>query len=443
MKRLEMYKELVRLAMPILVGQVGMILVAFADNVMVGHYSTDALASASFVNNVFNVIVLGVIGFSYGITPLAGALFSKGRSRDIGSLMRSALRLNTFVMLIFLAAMTAVYFNLHRLGQPVHLLPIIRPYYLLALVGLIPIMVFNVFAQWSYSINNTRMPMWIILAVNALNVLGNYALIYGHFGLPELGLTGAGISTLAARLVSGIAIMAVFFGAKKYRDYAAGFRLRGMWRRHRGRIFRTSYPVCIQLMCESGSFTAAGIMAGWLGHVELAALQVIIIVGTLGFCIYYSFGSAVAVKVSNAKGLDDRVMMREYAWRGYHVMLLLMAAASLTFIFAGRHLMSIFSEDERVVGMAIGLIVPLVLYQLGDATQVNFANALRGTSHVRPMSWIAFVSYIIVGVPATYVMTFTLGMGMTGLIGSFSVSLFMAGALFLIYFMRSTRPNKD
>lgn len=434
-----MYKELIGLAVPILIGQVGMIVVGFADNIMVGHYSTDALASASFVNNVFNVVILGVIGFSYGITPLAGALYASRKSVDIGRLMRTALRLNTAFAAVMMLLMTVLYFNLDRLGQPEHLLPIIRPYYIITLVGMVPIMVFNVFAQWSYSINNTRMPMWIILVANLVNVAGNYIFIFGHFGMPEMGLTGAGLSTFAARMVCGVSIVAVFFYGRKYRDYAAGFRGDMRSQSERPNIFKTSFPISIQLMCESGSFSFAGIMAGWMGHIELAALQVIIIVGTLGFCIYYSFGSAVAVKVANAAGGDDREGMRSYAWRGYHIMLVLMTIASLTFIFAGRQLMSVFSDDPRVVTMAISLIFPLVLYQLGDATQINFANALRGTSHVRPMSWIAFVSYVVVGIPATYIMTFTLGMGMDGLIGSFSVSLFLAGALFLTFFVRATR----
>ena len=442
---LKQYKELVSLAVPILIGQVGMIIVAFADNIMVGRYSTDALASASFVNNVFNVIFLGIIGFSYGITPLVGALFVKARKRDIGSMMRAALRVNTYVNIVMILIMTILYFNLHRLNQPPHLLPTIRPYYLLALVALVPVMLFNVFSQWSYAINNTRMPMWIILAANVVNVVGNYVLIYGKFGFPELGLFGAGISTLTARLLCAIAIIIIFFTNRNYAEYVEGFRLKNVWRKHRKKLFITSFPVSIQLMCESASFSIAGIMAGWLGHIELAALQVIVIVGTLGFCIYYSFGSAVAVKVSNAagKGSESRKYMRSYAMRGYHIMLTLMLMASLTFIFFGCELMSAFSDDQRVINMATSLIFPLVLYQLGDATQVNFANSLRGTSHVKPMSWIAFISYIIVGVPATYLMTFTFNMGMTGLIGSFSVSLFLAGTLFLIFFYRATRPTRE
>lgn len=439
MKGWRMYKELVGLAVPILIGQVGMIVVGFADNIMVGHYSTDALASASFVNNVFNVVILGIIGFCYGITPLAGALYASRRSKDIGSVIRAALRLNTIVAIIMMSAMTVIYFNLEHLGQPKHLLPVIRPYYIIAIIGMLPIMVFNVFAQWSYSINNTRMPMWIILAANLINVAGNYIFIFGHFGMPELGLVGAGLSTLAARIFCAVAILCVFVTRHRYRSYLEGFKLPRIWRQHTRNIFHTSFPISIQLMCESASFSVAGLMAGWLGHIELAALQVIVIVGTLGFCIYYSFGSAVAVKVSNAAGNNDNNAMRAYAWRGYHVMLTLMLISSLIFIFAGRQLMAAFSDDPRVVAMSTSLIFPLVLYQLGDATQINFANALRGTAHVRPMSWIAFISYIVVGVPATYIMTFTLGLRMDGLVGSFSVSLFLAGALFLIFFIRATK----
>lgn len=437
------YIDLLRLALPILIGQVGMIVVGFADNAMVGHYSTDALASASFVNNIFNISILGTIGFTYGLTPLVGALFSRGAKRDIGSMVRAGIVVNTVFATLMLAGMTILYFFLDRLGQPSHLLPTIRPYYIIYLLGMLPIMVFNVFAQWSYAVNNTRMPMWIILIANAVNVFGNWVLIFGNLGMPEMGLTGAGISTLAARVLCAVAIVAVFARRKAYAEYVRGFGQGRAWRTHLRKIWTTSLPVALQLMCETGSFSVACIMAGWLGAVELASLQVIIVVGTLGFCIYYSFAAAVAVKVSNAAGHGDCAGMRRLAWRGYHIMLVLMTLSSLTFVFAGRTLMEIFSNDPAVVTMAAGLIGPLVLYQLGDATQINFANALRGTSRVLPMSWIAFVSYIVVGIPATYIMAFTLDMGMTGIVGSFSVSLFLAGTLFLTFFLRATHHTRQ
>ncbi|MDE6271209.1 MAG: MATE family efflux transporter, partial [Muribaculaceae bacterium] len=205
------------------------------------------------------------------------------------------------------------------------------------------------------------------------------------------------------------------------------------------RGWRPRLPVSMQMTFESGSFSAAAVMSGWLGAIPLAAFQIIVITGTLGFCLYYSVGSAISVVVANVAGGGDNVQMRRAAWQGYHIMLALMTCSSLTFVFAGRPIMGVFTDDPAVLAASTALIFPLVLYQLGDATQITFANALRGTSHVLPMLWIAFVSYVVIGIPATWLLGFPLGMGLYGILLSFSVSLFVAGALFLIFFLRATR----
>lgn len=433
------YRQLALLGLPIVAGQAGMILVSFADNVMVGHYSTEALASASFVNNIFNTAMLTCIGFSYGLTPLVGALFGRGERSEIGRLMRSGLVLNLIFALLITAAMGVVYAYMDRLGQPVELLPVIRPYFLLYLAGLVPVALFNVFAQWSYGIKHTAMPMVIILAANLANVAGNYALIYGHWGCPEMGLTGAGISTLAARWACAVIIMGIYFRRKANRPYRDGFasaRVTGSMMRH---ISATSWPVALQMGFETGSFSISAVMAGWLGPVELAAFQVMVVVGSLGFCFYYSLGTATSVLVANAAGHDDRREMRCIGFAGYHLTLLMAVAASLAFALAGRHLIAIFSTDPAVIATAMTLIPPLILYQLADATQVNFANALRGTAKVMPMLWIAFISYMVVGIPATYLLGFPLGGGIVGIFFSFTVSLLLAASLFLYFFIKHTR----
>lgn len=434
------YKAIIKLGLPILIGQLGMIIVGFADNIMVGHYSTEALASASFVNNVFNVAIFCCIGFTYGILPLAGALFGSNQPIRIGLLMRKAAILNVAFTSIIMLLMTILYFNVDKLGQPEELLPIIRPYYVLFLIGMLPVSLFNAFAQWSYSINNSVMPMWIVLIANLINVIGNYLLIFGKFGCPELGLTGAGISTVFARLLCAAVMIGWFFLGKGNANYKKGF-IKGKSDSgvSFGKIIRTSLPVSMQMTFESGSFSFAAIMAGWLGTVPLAAFQIIVIIGTLGFCLYYAVGSAIAVLVSNEAGRGSYAGMRTAGWAGYHVMLAVASCSTLTFIFLSRPLMQLFTNDPAVLTTSLTLIFPLVLYQLGDATQITFANALRGTSHVMPMLWIAFVSYIIVGIPATYIIAFPMGMGIYGIILSFSVSLFLAGALFLTFFLRATR----
>lgn len=437
----ENYAAIIKLGLPILVGQLGMIVVAFADNIMVGRYSTAALASASFVNNVFNVATFAVLGFTYGLTPLIGAMFSRKRSDSIGAMIRNGLLVNVLFSLLVTAVMWVLWLNIDRLGQPEELLPLIKPYYLIVLAGMVPVAVFNVFAQWLFAINRTALPMWIILSANVLNILGNYLLIYGNFGCPELGLIGAGYSTLIARIFCPVVVIVIFAVAKRFAAYRDGFRHSRITSRTLGQINRTSWPVSLQMTFESGSFTVAAVMAGWLGAISLASFQIIVITGTLGFCIYYSMGSAVSVLVANAAGLNDHTGMRRMAFAGYHIILTLATISSLIFVFFEEQMIHAFTEDTEVIAATVALIVPLVLYQLGDATQINFANALRGTSQVMPMIWIAFVSYIVIGTPSTYLLAFPLGLGTYGIILSFSVSLFIAAGLFLYFFLRATRKR--
>lgn len=437
------YRKIIGLGLPILVGQIGMIVTGFADTMMVGRYSTDALAAASFVNNLFNMAVFACIGFTYGVTPLVGALYGRGRGheREAGAVVRMAMTVNVAFSLLVTAIMAVVYANLHRLGQPPELLPIIRPYYRLFLWGMPSFAIFGVLAQWCYGINNTGTPMWAILSSNAGNILGNWLLIYGNWGLPELGLQGAGIATLSVRWMIVVEMLIFFFAYRRNRPYAQGFMgERLTWKRFR-EVNRTSWPVSLQMTFESGSFSIAALFTGWLGAVPLAAYQIVVMVGTLGFCVYYSIASAVSVLVSNAAGRADRREMRRVARAGYVIILTLAACSSMVFAGAGANLMRLFSEDTAVIAVATSLIFPLVLYQFADATQITFSNALRGTSNVMPMLWISFVSYIVIGLPATYLLGFPCGLGVYGIVLSFSVSLISAAVLFLWKFYATTRAT--
>jgi len=264
------YRSIAKLAFPLFLGQLGNIAVGFADNIMVGHYSTEALASASFVNNFFNIAIFACVGFTYGLTPIIGAMYARGETDRIGRAVRVGIWVNTLFTIAVASIMLGIYFNLHRLGQPDELMPLIRPYYLIVLSGMLPVCIFNVLAQWSFGCNDTALPTWIVLAANAVNIFGNYLLIYGNWGLPELGLTGAGISTLTARFICMGAILWVFFGTRRGAPYIAGFRAKadrsdGMFRS----VAATGFPVSMQMTFETASFSGSAIMAGWIGAVSL------------------------------------------------------------------------------------------------------------------------------------------------------------------------------
>lgn len=430
------YRETLKIGMPIVIGQLGVIVLGFADTMMVGHYNTPSLAAASFVNNIFTLVSITLMGFSYGITPLVSALFARKQYDKAGATVKNALYANLIFGAAVISVMTALYFFLDKLGQPEELLPLMRPYYIVILVSMAFIVLFNVFRQFTDGITYTRLAMWVLLGGNAFNIVFNYLLIYGKFGFPELGLLGAGISTMSSRIAMAAAIMLIIWRDKRFRAYREGFvksAYNGMEIR---RIMKISFPISLQMGMETGTFTFGAVMAGWLGAIPLASFQVMVTVSMLGFMFYYGIGAALAIRVASFEGLGDVRNVRRAASSGYRILLMLAFVSSVVFFSLSDYLISFFTDDAAVAATCLSLIPALILYQFGDATQICFANALRGTSHVMSMMWIAFVSYILIGIPSGYIFGFPCGFGEHGIFYAFSIALFSAAILFCVKFYR-------
>lgn len=433
------HKAILRLGIPIAIGQLGVIIMGFADTMMVGRYSTDALAAASFVNSVMNLITFLLMGYSYGLTPLVSSLFGQGKRQEAGGVLKQALACNLLFALFLMAIMATGYFFLDRMGQPSQLLPLIRPYYLVMLVSLFFVALFNALRQFTDGITDTSTAMWALLTGNVFNIVGNYFLIYGIGPFPELGLVGAGLSTLFSRILVPVILLAVLLYRKRYAIYRQGIRLTPLRGSEMRYINRQSLPISLQMGMESGSFTFSGIMAGWLGAVDLATFQVMVTVSTLGFLFYYSFGAGLSIRVAAFYGQRDWTQVRLATRAGCHILLAMAACSSLIFLLFGEQLIHLFTSDALVVALAVSLIPPLILYQLGDAMQICFANAFRGTSHVMSMMWIAFISYIVVNIPVGYLFAFPMKMGSYGLFLAFSSGLFVAAGLFCYHYRKVMR----
>ena len=165
----EHYKALISLGLPIVIGQIGVIVLGFADTLMIGHHSTIELGAASFVNNVFNLVIIFSTGFSYGLTPIVGGLYGTHQYASAGQALRNSLLANLLVAFLLTIGMTVLYFNVGNLGQPEELIPLIKPYYLVLLASLVFVMLFNGFKQFTDGITDTKTAMWILLGGNVLN----------------------------------------------------------------------------------------------------------------------------------------------------------------------------------------------------------------------------------------------------------------------------------
>lgn len=415
--------SLSHLGLPIVIAQLGTIAQSFADTSMIGQYGTLELSSAGFVNNVFNLLIFFVLGLSYSTTPVVGSLWGQGRKDDARRALNNSLVVSTIGSAVLLLFLAVVYLNLDNLGQPSELMPYIRPYFITLTLSVPFIAVFNSFKQYSDATGDTRTPMWVMLISNVVNVVGNYILIF----VCDMGLLGAGIATLLSRI-----FMAVWMWLKV--GIGRGYDAKGIMY-----LTRKGLPISVQLCLEAGSFNVCALFMGWIGANALAAHQVMCVVGSLCFMVYYGIGAAAAVRISHYRGLKDMNGVRETAYVALGMTAFIGFLITVGVLLTHRLLFSVFTTNEEVIAILVSMLPAFAAYQFGDLTQTIFANCLRAIEDVKSMMVSAFISYILISIPCAYVFAFPLGMGAAGIWWSFPIGLTTAGVLY--YYRFSHRPS--
>ncbi|MEG1729319.1 MAG: MATE family efflux transporter [Bacteroidaceae bacterium] len=433
------YRALYTLGLPIIIGQFGVIVLGFADTLMVGQHSAAELSAASFVTNIFTFATLVSLGFSYGLTPLVSRLFGRGCTEDIGCLLRNSLFSNTLFAVLITAILGIVYINLDRMGQPIELLPLINSYFLIMLISVPFTLWFNAFKQFAEGITDTRTSMWILLMSNVLNIVGNYLFIYGKLGCPELGLTGAGLATLAAKIVSFLAFVVIFFTASRYRKYVVSFLHSCINRKDTTDLFKLGLPVSFQMGVETAAFNLSAIMVGWLGAAELASHQIGLTIGNLCFLFYSGMGAAMSIRIAYFHGQKDALSAKRTTYAGLHIVLAFALLMSLPIFLFRNELGALFTDSEVISQMVANLVLLILLYQFSDGFQVAFCNALRGYADVKWTMIIAFISYILVSLPTGYYLGFICHMGIQGVWLGLPIGLSIAGIGYYIRFRVITK----
>lgn len=435
------YKSLLSIGIPIMIGQMGMIVLGFADTMMVGHHSTTELGAASFVNNIINLVIITGTGFSYGLTPVVGGLFGRKELQEAGQALRCSLLANTLAGIVMMVALGILYFNLGNIGQPDELLPLMRPYYLVLFASIPFVMLFNAFKQFTDSITETRTSMWILLSGNLLNIIGNYLLIYGKAGFPEMGVLGAGVATLVSRIVMVAVFIAVFAWRKKFKSYREGFLRMGWSRELTKRLTTLGTPIALEMGMETASFSLSIIMVGWLGTIALASHQVMITISQFTFMVYYGLGAAVAVRTSYFNGQHDYINTEHTVIAGLYVMVALEIVQGGIIFLLRNHIGGWFTDSAEVSAAVLTLMVPFFIYQFGDGLQINYANALRGIADVKPLMIIAFVAFFVISLPVGYLCGFILNFGLVGVWMAFPFGLTSAGIMMWWRFRQQMRLN--
>ena len=436
------YADLLRLALPVMLTQLGQVVVQLCDNMMVGRLGALPLAGVSFGGTVFFIIFALAIGFTLGLTPLVGELFAQNRKEEVAGYLQNSIVLYLTMGVIFVALLLAAVPLMHYLGQPEEVVEVAIPYFKYLAWSVLPFMLFASFKQFLEGIGNTKVAMTIVVISNALNILLNWVFIFGKFGAPELGAAGAGLSTLIARSVTPVMMIAYFLSKREFRSYFDFFSWRKMMglsregNRYCKELFRVGLPIAGHLTLENSAFCITSLMMGWIGTVEIAANQITTTMANVAFMMVVGIGSATTILTSHAYGARDRAQIKAVSRASYTVGLAWNTITALSFILLRNHIPLLFTNDPEVVRTAGMLLIFCGLFQFSDGLQCISTGMLRGIKDVAVILRIALVAYVIINVPLGYLLCFVVGWGAPALWVGFIAGLTIAAVLLIRRFRR-------
>lgn len=419
------------LAFPVILSQLGQVMVGVADSMMVGQLGALPLAAASLGNSIFFVILMFGMGVSMGITPLVSVAEGKGKIKRIGDLFQHGLWINIVTAILLTVVVLGLSQGLSFLNQPEEVVKLTLPYLFIITSSLLPFMIFQTFKQLAEGLSQTKQAMYVTIFCNLVNVFLNWVLIYGKFGAPELGLNGAGWATLISRILMPILLGLYILKAKRYKHFNFQIGIRKLRFFMLNRILKIGIPTGFQFIFEVSAFSAAAIMMGWIGVNALASHQIAINLASISYMMAGGLSTAGMIRVSNQIGRGNYRGMREAGMVIFGMSLVFMAIAAVLFVVFKNFLPTLYIDDMEVVTMSASLLVIAGMFQLSDGIQVAALGVLRGLEDVKFPTIITMIAYWVIGLPLGYFLAFNLNMGPEGVWYGLLIGLTItAGVLF-------------
>ncbi len=433
------FKKNFNLAYPVMLSQLGHVLVGVADNIMVGRLGTVPLAASSLANAVFFLLLTFGIGVSYAITPLVAAADGANNQPTISQVLKHGLLIN-MVTGVFLFGIVLVGGDaLHYMGQPEDVVALAIPYLAVITFSIIPFMFFQTFRQFAEGLSMTKQAMYITVSANVINVVLNYIFIYGKLGVPAMGLLGAGWATLISRIMMGLMMFAFIYYHKKFKQYRAGFILKNYSMAFVRKMLAIGIPAAFQFAFEVSAFAGAAIMIGWFGASSLAAHQVAINLVSISYMMASGLSAAATIRVGNQLGRKDIVTLRRAAYTIFIMVSVFMLICGFVFYFGRYYFPSWYIDDPQVINLAASLIIIAAFFQLSDGVQVVSLGALRGLKDVKLPTVITFLAYWVLGLPIGYWLGFQQGYGAVGIWIGLLIGLTVAAVMLSFRFDKLTK----
>jgi MATE family multidrug resistance protein len=421
---------MLRLAIPVVIIQVGMMAMGVVDTVMVGHISAQALAAVALGNLYFFTLAVFAMGTLMVLDPVVAQAVGAGDSPAVARAVQRGIVIAALLTVPAFALLMSAAPVFHLLGQPPEVIPAAAAYAIRTAPGTFPFLLFVVFRQTLQAMGRTAPIVFAIVAANLANAALNWVMIFGHLGFPAMGVVGSAWATTISRL---LLVLGLWLAA---RHQLAPLMLpvrTEIWQlQPLLRMVRLGVPIGAQHLLEFGAFALVALMMGWMGTHQMAGHQVAINLAALTFMVPLGVGDAASVLVGQAVGRGDPEGTRGASRAAFACGITFMSVTALIFLTLPEQLAYLYSRDIEVLSVAAALIPIAGVFQVFDGTQVVAGGVLRGLGDTRAPMIANFLGYWLVGIPVSIYLGFYAGLGPAGLWWGLVLGLALVGTSLLL-----------
>ena len=425
------FRPMIALATPVVLAELGWVMMGIVDTLMVGRLSADAIGAVGLASMLFFAIAVFAMGLLLGLDPLVAQAFGARRIDECHRWLVDGVWLSVAVSIPMVGVMFAVDASMDWWGLPAGVLVLARPYLRILTWSLPPLLLYVSFRRYLQAMNIVRPVMMALAVANVVNAVANWMLIFGHAGAPALGVRGSAYSTLVARTFMAAWLLAAIVAHEKtmkprLKDTPFDIDVARM-----RRLFRLGLPAAGQAVLEVGVFAAATALAGRVSASALAAHQIALNMAAFTFMVPFGVSSAAAVRVGQAVGRRDAPGASAAGWTAILIGVGFMSLGAVAFLTIPRLLVRAFTSDIAVIDMGARLLFVAAVFQLFDGLQAVTTGALRGLGDTRtPMLW-NLAGHWCIGLPLGYSLCFVAGIGVVGLWWGLSAGLMVCGVALL------------
>lgn len=440
-------RDTLKLGLPLIGGHLAQLAITTTDTIMIGWLGATALGASVLGGQAFFLLMMLGSGFAHAIMPIAAQASGRGDVRAV----RRSVRMGLWIVVAFCGIGMVPLWLLEPLllmiGQDRQVAALAGQYTSVMQWSLFPVMITFVLRSFLTALERPQIILWTTVLTAVVNGLLNYALIFGNWGAPELGIVGAAYASLITSSLGCVIICVYAAWHPVLRQFEIFVRI---WRSDwpaLTELLRLGWPISLTIIAEVGLFAASSVMMGWLGTIELAAHGIALQLASIAFMIPLGLAGVATVRVGQAYGRKDANGLNRAALVVLALATFAGVFSAALFLFLPEPLASLFLDTEnadavQVLAAAVLLMIFAAAFQLVDSLQAVAAGLLRGLKDTRTPMLIAVFSYWVVGIPAAYLLALPLEYGGSGIWLGLALGLSFAAILLSVRFFR-VKPDRN